>query len=123
MGWPENADTAAAGRMEEGSGSSGIGLSAELGAGLDARLKAKLVAESGAELERKARIAFGLYVVLGAVAWFTLDGTVLVYGRPVELRLVPLVVLGGLAARTLLAVKAEKIRRASSREREESLKG
>ena len=75
------------------------------------------------ELERKARIAFGLYLVLGVVAWFTLDGTVLVYGRPIELRLVPLIVLGGLAARTLLAVKAEKIRRASIQDREENLKG
>jgi hypothetical protein len=124
MGWPENAETAAGGSSkEDGSGFSSTGLSAELGAGLDARLKARLAAESGAELERKARIAFGLYLVLGVVAWFTLDGTVQVYGRPIELRLVPLIVLGGLAARTLLAVKAEKIRRASSRDREESLKG
>jgi len=75
------------------------------------------------ELERKARIAFGLYLVLGVVAWFTLDGTVLVYGRPIELRLVPLIVLAGLAARTFLAVKAEKIRRASIQDREENLKG
>ena len=119
MRWHENAESAAS-RMEDGPGST----SAELGAGLDSRLKARLAAESGAELERKAKIAFGLYVVLGVVAWFTLDGTVLVYGRPVELRLVPLIVLGGLAARTLLAVKAEKIRRASSQDRsEESLKG
>jgi hypothetical protein len=44
-------------------------------------------------------------------------------GRPVELRLVPLVVLGGLVVKTLLALKAEKIRRALIREREEVLKG
>jgi hypothetical protein len=76
------------------------------------------------ELERKARIAFGLYLVLAVVAWFTLDGTVRVYGRPIELRLVPLIVLGGLAAKTLLAVKAEKIRRTSSQDRgEEGLEG
>jgi hypothetical protein len=31
-------------------------------------------------------------------------------GRPVELRLVPLVVIGGLALRTVLARQAEKIR-------------
>jgi len=110
MRWQENAESAAS-RMEDGPGST----SAELGAGLDAG--------SNAKLERKARIAFVLYVVLGVVAWFTLDGTVLVYGRPVELRLVPLIVLGGLAVRTLLAVKAEKIRRASSQDRGESLKG
>jgi hypothetical protein len=113
MGWPERAESAAASRIEDGS----VSTSAELGSGLDARLKAKLAAETGAELERKARIAFGLYLVLGVVAWFTLDGTVLVYGRPIELRLVPLIVLAGLAARTLLAVKAEKIRRSSSQDR------
>ena len=108
MGWQEKAESAAASRKDEGSGSSSMGLSAE----------------SVAKLKRKARIAFGLYLVLGVVAWFTLDGTVLVYGRPVEIRLVPLIVLGGLAARTLLAVKAEKIRRASSQDRgKESLKG
>jgi hypothetical protein len=120
MGWPEIVETAAAGPMEEGSGSA----SAKLGAGLNAGLKAELSAEPFAELERKARIAFGLYVLLAVVAWFTLDGTVRVFGRPIELRLVPLIVLAGLAARTLLAVKAEKIRRASLQDRgEESLKG
>jgi hypothetical protein len=116
MGWPENAESAAASRKDEGSGASSVGLSAGL--------RARFSAESSATLERKARIAFGLYLVLAVVAWFTLDGTVRVYGRPVELRLVPLVVLGGLAVRTLLAVKAEKIRRASLQDRgEESLKG
>ena len=112
MGWPENAESAAASSTDEESGSTSAGL------------RARFSAESSATLERKARIAFGLYVVLAVVAWFTLDGTVRVYGRPVELRLVPLVVLGGLAVRTLLAVKAEKIRRASLQDRgEESLKG
>jgi hypothetical protein len=111
MRWQQNAESAAASEKDERSGSTRTGLGAKLGA------------EPGAEIERKARIAFGLYLVLGVVAWFTLDGTVLVYGRPIELRLVPLIVLGGLAARTLLAVKAEKIRRASSQDREESLKG
>ena len=107
MGRPENAESAAASRKDEGSSSTSLGLEAE----------------SNAKLERKARIAFGLYLVLAVVAWFTLDGTVLVYGRPIELRLVPLIVLAGLAARTLLAVKAEKIRRASGQDREKSLKG
>jgi hypothetical protein len=107
MSWQENAESAAASRMEEGPDSA----NAEVGA------------EPGAALERKARIAFGLYLVLAVVAWFTLDGTVLVYGRPIEIRLVPLIVLGGLAARTLLALKAEKIRRTSGQDREKSLKG
>jgi hypothetical protein len=101
MGWQEKAEVESASQKEPGPASAG----------------AKLGAEPGAKLERKARIAFGLYAVLAIVAWFSLDGTVLVYDRPVELRLVPLIVLGGLAARTLLAVKAEKIRRASTQDR------
>ena len=100
MRWPQNLEMVAARRREENPGSVGV------------------------DLNRKARIAFALYGVLAILAWFTLDGTVRVYGRPVELRLVPLVVLGGLAAKTLLAVKAEKIRRTSSQDRgEEGLEG
>jgi hypothetical protein len=112
MRWPENAESAAASETkDEGSASE------ELGANSDVKLAAEFSAEPNAELERKARIAFGLYLVLAVVAWFTMDGKVLVYGRPVELRLVPLIVLGGLAAKTLLALKAEKIRRASGQDR------
>jgi hypothetical protein len=63
-------------------------------------------------LDRRYRVALALYAVLAALAWFTLgEGKVLVAGRPVELRLVPLVILGGLALRTVLARQAEKIRR------------
>jgi hypothetical protein len=110
MRWQKNADSAAASDEDDGPSSGTI--------------RAELGAEPSAELERKARIALCLYLVLAVVAWFTLDGTVQVYGRPVELRLVPLIVLGGLAAKTLLAVKAESIRRASSRDRGEvGLKG
>jgi hypothetical protein len=36
---------------------------------------------------------------------------VLVYGKPVDLRLLPLIVIGGLALRTVLARQAERIRR------------
>ena len=32
-------------------------------------------------------------------------------GRPVELRLIPLLIIGGFALRTVLAMQAEKIRR------------
>jgi len=113
MRWQDNAELAAASDEDDGSGSASSGT-----------ISTGLGAEPSAELERKARIALCLYLVLAVVAWFTLDGTVQVYGRPVELRLVPLIVLGGLAAKTLLAVKAESIRRASSRDRGEvGLKG
>jgi len=46
------------------------------------------------------------------LVWFTMgDGKVFVHGKPVELRLVPLIVIGGLALRTLVAHQAERIRR------------
>jgi hypothetical protein len=69
------------------------------------------MAEAGSPLEKKFRVALVLYAVLAALSWFTLDGKIPVGGRLVELKLVPLVIIGGLALRTVLAMKAEKIRR------------
>ena len=66
---------------------------------------------SGSGLERKYWIALLLYGALAALVWFTMDaGKVLVWGKPVELRLVPLIIIGGLALRTVLALQADKIR-------------
>jgi hypothetical protein len=69
------------------------------------------MAEPGTTLERKYRVALVLYAVLALLSWFTLDGKIPVGGRLVELRLVPLVIIGGLALRTMVAMKAEKIRK------------
>jgi hypothetical protein len=67
-----------------------------------------------ANLERRFPVALGLYAVLALLVWFTMgEGKVLVHGRPVELRLVPLIVIGGLALRTVMARHAERIRRRS----------
>ena len=66
---------------------------------------------TGSPMEKKYRVALVLYVVLAVLSWFTLDGKIPVGGRLVELRLVPLVIIGGLVLRTVLAMKAEKIRR------------
>jgi hypothetical protein len=67
---------------------------------------------TGAELDRKYWVALALYAVLAALVWFTMgEGKILVSGRAVELRLVPLIIIGGLALRTVLAREAEKIRR------------
>ena len=75
-----------------------------------------------ANLERRFPIALGLYAVLALLVWFTMgEGKVLVHGRPVELRLVPLIVIGGLALRTVLARQAERIRRRSGSGRGTSL--
>jgi hypothetical protein len=62
------------------------------------------------DLGRKFWIAMAMYALLAVVSWFTLDGKIPVGGRLVELRLFPLVIIGGLALRTVVAMKAEKIR-------------
>jgi hypothetical protein len=69
------------------------------------------MAMAGSPLEKKYWVALVLYAVLAVLSWFTLDGKIPVGGRLVELRLVPLVIIGGLALRTVVAMKAEKIRR------------
>jgi hypothetical protein len=56
-------------------------------------------------------VALVLYAILAALSWFTLDGRIPVGGRLVELKLIPLVIIGGFALRTVLAMRAEKIRR------------
>ena len=67
---------------------------------------------TGSELDRKYWVALALYGVLSVLVWFTMGaGKVLVHGKPVDLRLVPLIIVGGLALRTVLALHAERIRR------------
>ncbi|MDR3726646.1 MAG: hypothetical protein P4K86_06365 [Terracidiphilus sp.] len=57
-------------------------------------------------------MALALYAVLAVLVWFTLDeGKVFVLGKWVELRWFPLLILGGLALRTVLARQADRIRR------------
>ena len=71
---------------------------------------------ASASLQRRFRVALGLYAVLGLLVWFTMgEGKVRVHGRQVDLRLVPLIVIGGLALRTVIARQAEKIRRQSGK--------
>jgi hypothetical protein len=68
------------------------------------------------DLDRKYWAALGMFAVLAVLVLLTMgDGSVLVFGRPVELKLVPLIVIGGMALRTVLARKAEKIRRDGER--------
>ncbi len=67
---------------------------------------------ASSEMERRYPVALLLYGVLAALAWFTLgEGKVFVLGKPVEMRWIPLLVIGGLVVRTVLARQAERIRR------------
>jgi hypothetical protein len=71
-------------------------------------------AGSGNEIrrDRKFWIALGLYAVLAVAIWFTLgEGTVLVLGRRVEIRWIPMFVIGTFVFRTYMAREADKIRR------------
>jgi hypothetical protein len=71
------------------------------------------VKSAESDLDRKFWAALGMFAVLAVLVWLTMgDGSVLVFGRPVELKLIPLIVIGGMALRTVLARHAEKIRRA-----------
>jgi hypothetical protein len=87
----------------------------EPGAGVDAGSGREGLKQSGQNLARKYRVALVLYAVLAALSWFTLDGKIPVGGRLVELRLIPLLIIGGLALRTVVAMNAEKIRREGSK--------
>jgi hypothetical protein len=66
---------------------------------------------NGLGRERKFWIALGLYGILAVAVWFTLgEGTVFVLGRQIEIRWIPLFVIGTFVFRTYIAREAEKIR-------------
>jgi hypothetical protein len=66
---------------------------------------------TGSDLQRRYPIALLLYGVLAVLAWFTLgEGKVIVFGKPVELRLIPMLILATFALRTVLVRQADKIR-------------
>ncbi len=89
-----------------------LGLRAEMGTGVE---NGKLD-RSGADLDRKFWAAMAMFAVLAVVVWLTMgEGSVLVFGKSVELRLIPLIVIGGMALRAVLARQAEKIRRSGGR--------
>ncbi len=62
--------------------------------------------------DRKFWTALALFIILAAVIWFTFgEGTVFVFGRQVQLRVIPLFVIGTFVFRTIMAREADKIRR------------
>ena len=67
---------------------------------------------TGQEVDRKYRVALALYAVLAVLIWFTMgEERILVQGRLIELRWIPLLVIAGFAFKTVLARQAERIRR------------
>ncbi len=68
-------------------------------------------AHSGSDLARRYPVALLLYGVLAVLVWFTVgEGTVVVFGKPVEFRLIPILILATFAFRTVLVRQADKIR-------------
>ncbi len=68
-------------------------------------------ARTGSDLERRYPVALLLYGVLAVLVWFTVgEGKVVVFGKPVELRLIPILILATFALRTVLVRQADKIR-------------
>jgi hypothetical protein len=66
---------------------------------------------AGLDLRRRYPVALLLYGVLAVLAWFTVgEGTVVVFGKAVELRLIPVLILATFALRTVLVRQADKIR-------------
>jgi hypothetical protein len=66
---------------------------------------------TGSDLERRYPIALLLYGVLAVLVWFTVgEGKIIVFGKPVELRLIPMLILATFALRTVLVRQADKIR-------------
>jgi hypothetical protein len=78
--------------------------------------KAETGSQAVSGLDRKYRLALGLYAVLAVVAWFTIgEGTVAVFGRQVEIRWIPVFILGTFAFRTVMTMQADRIRRGSGK--------
>jgi hypothetical protein len=69
------------------------------------------MAQPGSSLDKKYWVALVLYAGLAILSWFTLDARIPVGGRLVEMKFIPLVIIGGFALRTMVAMRAEKIRR------------
>jgi hypothetical protein len=75
------------------------------------RLGSQPGARTGSELERRYPVALALYLALGVLIWFTVgEGAVVVYGKPVEIRVVALLIVGSFALRTFVARHADRIR-------------
>jgi hypothetical protein len=66
---------------------------------------------ASSELKKRYPVALALYAVLGVLVWFTIgEGKIIVFGRPIEMRWIPILILATFAFRTVMARQADKIR-------------
>jgi hypothetical protein len=67
---------------------------------------------TGSDLEKRYPAALAAYGVLAVLVWFTIgEGAVTLFGRAVEVRWVVLFILGMFVFRTMVAMKADRVRR------------
>jgi hypothetical protein len=68
--------------------------------------------QGSTSVDRKFWTAMGLFAVLAVVIWFTVgDGSTIVFGKQIEIRWIPLFVIGTFVFRAYIAREADKIRR------------
>ena len=92
----------------------GLNADLDVSSELDASAEMSLALRVEARRERKFWVAMGMYGLLAVLVWFTLgEGTTSVLGRRIEIRWIPLFVLGTFVFRTYIAREAEKVRRRS----------
>jgi hypothetical protein len=67
--------------------------------------------------DRKFWMAMAAYGILAVLIWFTVgEGTILAFGKRVEIRWIPLAIIGTFVFRTYIVREAEKLRRRSEEE-------
>jgi hypothetical protein len=66
---------------------------------------------SGRSVEQKFWTALALYGILAGVIWFTMgEGHTFLFGREIEIRWIPMFVIGTFVFRTVMARAANRIR-------------
>jgi len=81
---------------------------------LNQRRREERLGRTGSDLERRYPVALAMFGALAVLVWFTIgEGSVVVLGRPVEVRWVIEFILGMFVFRTVMAMQADRIRRSS----------
>ncbi len=79
---------------------------------LNQKRREERLGRTGSDLERRYPIALAMFGLLAVLVWFTIgEGSVMVMGRPVEVRWVVEFILAMFIFRTVMAMQADRIRR------------